>query len=278
VAMIGSLDRPGPEQPRITESPSPTEPRAERHEAVQPKPSRQTINCSESRLSLYDSQHSLLHEHEQTPTPFRYIPRGSLPLSRPRSCSEVRPISNRPPPESSYRSKSRRDDAASVRYVFSLSVLSPNFAASVEICDQPQSHFVTATFELPGLKKEEIGVHLTHEGRLTISGYRRPPPFLENTDPSFVAYPVKEIKYGRFERTINVPAGLEVCPVRGVFQTRCADSTHPGQGHKRVFGRWHALCFMATHRFSSRVSSRTNTSHRHGLNRLGAAYESSLLQ
>jgi hypothetical protein len=26
-------------------------------------------------------------------------------------------------------------------------------------------------------------------------------------------YPVKEIKYGRFERTINVPAGLEVCPL-----------------------------------------------------------------
>lgn len=93
------------------------------------------------------------------------------------------------------------------------SLFSPDFPASVEICDQPQSHFVTATFELPGLKKEEIGVHLTHEGRLTISGYRRPPPFLENTDPSFVAYPVKEIKYGRFERTINVPPGLEVCPL-----------------------------------------------------------------
>jgi HSP20 family protein len=81
----------------------------------------------------------------------------------------------------------------------------------VEICDQPQSHFVTATFELPGLKKEEIGVHLTHDGRLTISGNRRPPPFLANSDPSFVVYPVNEIKYGRFERTINVPAGLEVC-------------------------------------------------------------------
>lgn len=89
----------------------------------------------------------------------------------------------------------------------------PDFAASVEICDQPQSRFVTATFELPGLKKEDIGVHLTHDGRLTISGDRRPPPFLTNTDPSFVVYPVKDIKYGRFERTINVPAGLEVCPL-----------------------------------------------------------------
>ncbi|KAI0305186.1 hypothetical protein B0F90DRAFT_1625210, partial [Multifurca ochricompacta] len=80
----------------------------------------------------------------------------------------------------------------------------------VEICDQPQSRYITATFELPGLKKEEIGVHLTHDGRLTISGDRRSPPFLSNTDPALAIYPVKELKYGRFERTINVPAGLEV--------------------------------------------------------------------
>ncbi|KAI9445796.1 HSP20-like chaperone, partial [Russula earlei] len=80
----------------------------------------------------------------------------------------------------------------------------------VEICDQPQSSFVTATFELPGLKKEEIGVHLTNDGHLTISGDRRPPPFINNTDPALTVYPVKELKYGRFERTIDVPVGLEV--------------------------------------------------------------------
>jgi HSP20 family protein len=93
------------------------------------------------------------------------------------------------------------------------SFLSPffsDFPGSVEICDQPQSSFITATFEVPGLKKEEIGVHLTNDGRLTISGYRRAPPLLANTDRTFIVYPVKEIKYGRFERTINVPAGLEV--------------------------------------------------------------------
>jgi len=170
-----------------------------------------TINCSESRLSLHDSQHSLLHE--QTPTPFQHIPRQPLPFSRPCSRGQVRPISHGPPSESSCRSKSRRVDASSVRSLLSLSPFYPDFRASVEICDQPQSHFVTATFELPGLKKEEIGVHLTHDGRLTISGYRRPPPFLANTDPTFVVYPVKDIKYGRFERTINVPSGLEVCPL-----------------------------------------------------------------
>lgn len=99
-----------------------------------------------------------------------------------------------------------------MRSLFSLSPSSPDLPTSVEICYEPQSRFVTATFELPGLRKEEIGVHLTHDGRLTISGYRRHPPFLTNTDPTYAVYPVKELKYGRFERTINVPPGLEVCP------------------------------------------------------------------
>ncbi len=114
---------------------------------------------------------------------------------------------------------------------------------SVEICDQPQSHFVTATFELPGLKKEEIGVHLTHDGRLTISGDRRPPPFLSNTDPVLPIYPMKELKYGRFERTINVPPGLEVCLLRdfaGLSRYFILTRLNSGQRYKRIASRWHA--------------------------------------
>jgi hypothetical protein len=89
-------------------------------------------------------------------------------------------------------------------------------------------------------------VHLTNDGRLTISGDRRAPPLLANTDPTLAMYPVKELKYGRFERTINVPTGLQVCPSIWFVPcathscTRCADLSHPGQGHKRVLGGWHA--------------------------------------
>ncbi len=63
----------------------------------------------------------------------------------------------------------------------------------------------------------------------------------------------------------------------GALRNRWPDSTHLGQRHKRVFGRWHALCFLATHRFSPHTSSGTNTSHRHSLSCLGTTYESSLL-
>ena len=144
----------------------------------------------------------------------------------------------------------------------------------MEICDHPGSRFVTATFELPGLRKEEIGVHLTHDGRLTISGDRQPPAFLANTDPGLAVYPVKELKYGRFERTINIPAGLEVRVLiiilchRGHSRNLCADSTLPGQGYKRVFGGWHALCFLATRHSSPCASTGASPCRQHGVKRL----------
>ena len=70
-----------------------------------------------------------------------------LPFSRPHSCSEVHPTSSCSPPESSCRC--RWGDASSVRFQFLSFSVFPDFRASVEICDQPQSRFVTATFASP---------------------------------------------------------------------------------------------------------------------------------
>lgn len=82
----------------------------------------------------------------------------------------------------------------------------------MEICDAPDSPVITAILEIPGIRKEEIGVTVVPEGRLIISGERRAPPLLHNdSDTTLPRYPVHEIKYGRFERTIDVPPGLEVC-------------------------------------------------------------------
>ena len=80
----------------------------------------------------------------------------------------------------------------------------------MEICDAPDSPTITALFELPGIRKEEIGVHITLAGKLTISGERRRPPLLTNENPELPRYTVRELKYGRYERTLQVPEGLEV--------------------------------------------------------------------
>lgn len=94
----------------------------------------------------------------------------------------------------------------------------------MEICDVPDSPVITATLEIPGIRKEEIGVTVIPEGRLTISGERRAPPLLHNdSDTSLPRYPVREIKYGRFERTISVPPGLEVKHLAILLETIADD-------------------------------------------------------
>ncbi|TFY53080.1 hypothetical protein EVG20_g10277 [Dentipellis fragilis] len=100
----------------------------------------------------------------------------------------------------------RRRRAAQIREGGEPPVMRPR----MEICDAPSTPHITALFEIPGLRKDQIHVHLTPEGRLTISGERRAPPLLHNaTDPTLPRYPVCEIKYGKYERTVEVPSGLE---------------------------------------------------------------------
>ena len=78
----------------------------------------------------------------------------------------------------------------------------------MELCDDPDSSRITATLELPGLKSSDVVIHLDGD-RLIVSGER------QSNIPSdkVVAdakYPVKEIKYGKFDRVLNVPAGTMV--------------------------------------------------------------------
>jgi HSP20 family protein len=75
----------------------------------------------------------------------------------------------------------------------------------LELCDDPSSSRMTAILELPGMKSEEVRVHLENDTTLLISGERRSK--VPSTQGSDVKYPAKEIKYGRFERVLHVPKG-----------------------------------------------------------------------
>ncbi|KAF9224778.1 hypothetical protein BS17DRAFT_795160 [Gyrodon lividus] len=75
----------------------------------------------------------------------------------------------------------------------------------LELCDDPSSSRITATLELPGMKSEEVRVHLQTSDTLLISGERR--PSVPSDQEEAVKYLAKEIKYGRFERVLDVPKG-----------------------------------------------------------------------
>lgn len=100
--------------------------------------------------------------------------------------------------------------------------------------DDSNSSRVVATFELPGVKNDEVTMHL-HDGKLHIQGERFPRAVLQtpghegassmlssgnsNEDasdpmvvdtPRRVTHPTQELKYGKFQRALDVPSGLRV--------------------------------------------------------------------
>ncbi|KAI9460672.1 HSP20-like chaperone [Boletus coccyginus] len=75
----------------------------------------------------------------------------------------------------------------------------------LELCDDPSSSRLTAVLELPGMKSEDVRVHLDKNDTLLISGERC--ARMPSDQGSDVRYLAKEIKYGRFERVLHVPKG-----------------------------------------------------------------------
>jgi HSP20 family protein len=75
-----------------------------------------------------------------------------------------------------------------------------------------RDHCLTVRVELPGMKREEIGVTFT-EGRLTIEGERK----LENEERKNEWYR-NERTYGKFVRTVPLPEGVNGNDIKATFE------------------------------------------------------------
>jgi HSP20 family molecular chaperone IbpA len=82
----------------------------------------------------------------------------------------------------------------------------------IDILDDSESAKITCLVEIPGLKKQDVSVHV-QDGHLIISGVRRPPsanrdPVEDSQDRN--SYVVKEVRYGRFRREVPLPSDIQV--------------------------------------------------------------------
>jgi len=77
------------------------------------------------------------------------------------------------------------------------------------------------TVELPGLKKEEIGVNVSSEG-LAIEG-ERTQDGQRRKDAEFTT----ERTYGRFHRVVPLPAGADIKEVRATFRNGVLEISVP---------------------------------------------------
>jgi HSP20 family protein len=84
-----------------------------------------------------------------------------------------------------------------------------------------RDHRLTVRVELPGLKKEEIGVTFTGEA-LTIEGERK----LENEEKKNEWYRT-ERAYGKFVRTVALPEGVNANDIKATFEEGVLEITVP---------------------------------------------------
>lgn len=81
-----------------------------------------------------------------------------------------------------------------------LNTLSP---CRMDVKESNDSNTVTATFELPGLKSEEVAIDL-RQNRLTVSG-ESSTSHADEKD----GYTVRERRHGKFSRTLQLPIGTK---------------------------------------------------------------------
>jgi HSP20 family protein len=75
----------------------------------------------------------------------------------------------------------------------------------MDLHEDHEHNLVTATFELPGLQKENVQIDV-HSNRLTVSAEsKQASEFEEN------GFAVRERRFGKLSRTLQLPEGVKVC-------------------------------------------------------------------
>lgn len=74
----------------------------------------------------------------------------------------------------------------------------------MDVHEDAEKNIVSATFELPGLKKEDVNIDV-HNNLLTVSGESKISSEREEN-----GYAVRERRFGKFTRSIPLPDGTKV--------------------------------------------------------------------
>ena len=81
----------------------------------------------------------------------------------------------------------------------------------MDLHENAEANTVTATFELPGLTKENVQIDV-HDGRVNISCESK-----ISSEHEESGYAVRERRYGKFARTLHLPHGVKVSRLSVMF-------------------------------------------------------------
>ncbi|KZT02489.1 HSP20-like chaperone [Laetiporus sulphureus 93-53] len=102
----------------------------------------------------------------------------------------------------------------------------------MDLHQDEKTNTVTATFELPGLKKEDVAIQVQN-GVLTVSGESK-----ISSDREENGYAVRERRFGKFSRSLGLPQGVKSEDVKanlenGVLTVRFPKNT-PEAAAKKI--------------------------------------------
>ncbi|PPQ84952.1 hypothetical protein CVT25_004465 [Psilocybe cyanescens] len=96
-----------------------------------------------------------------------------------------------------------------------------SFKPRMDLHEDISKNLVTATFELPGLVKENVNIDV-HNNRLTVSAEsKQASEFEEN------GYAVRERQYGKFSRTLQLPTGVQNDEIKASMDNGILTITFP---------------------------------------------------
>ncbi|GLB42406.1 putative small heat shock protein (HSP20) family protein [Lyophyllum shimeji] len=91
----------------------------------------------------------------------------------------------------------------------------------MDLHENAEKNIVTATFELPGLKKEDVNIDLQN-GRLTISAEAK---MSEEHEES--GYAVRERRFGKVSRALQLPQGVKEDEIKASMENGVLTVTFP---------------------------------------------------
>ncbi|KAL0058994.1 hypothetical protein AAF712_014290 [Marasmius tenuissimus] len=94
----------------------------------------------------------------------------------------------------------------------------------MDLHEDGQTNTVTTTFELPGLKKEDVNIDV-RDGRLTVSGETK-----ISSDHEEDGYAIRERRFGRFARTLQLPKGVKEEEIKASLEDGVLTVTFPKSG------------------------------------------------
>ncbi|RPD58624.1 HSP20-like chaperone [Lentinus tigrinus ALCF2SS1-7] len=93
----------------------------------------------------------------------------------------------------------------------------------VDVHEDKDKNLVTATFELPGINKQDVNIDV-RDNVLTVSGESK-----QETEKKENGYVVRERHFGRFSRSLPVPPGIKPEEIKAAMENGVLTVTFPRQ-------------------------------------------------